>query len=67
MARPTSREQVLNLLRRGQMLPLYEVRATYPGPATDKAILDLLDEQVIWSERLDDEQVYLGWAAARTL
>jgi hypothetical protein len=67
MARPTAREQVKDLLRRGQMLPLYEVRATYPGPATDKAILDLIDAREIWSEPLDDEIVYLGWASARAL
>jgi hypothetical protein len=61
MARPTTRSQIEQLLRH-RMEPLGEVRRIFPGPATDRAILDMLGSGEIRIERLDqDDDYYLGW------
>lgn len=48
MARPTSREQILKLLKSvGVGVRLETIRTTFPGPATDAALLDLIDSGTV--------------------
>lgn len=62
MARPTTRSQIEELLRATPFgLPLATVRAAYPGPATDRAILDaILDGTVLFDEGERVPFIYLS-------